>query len=404
MGESVLIVADDLSGAADSGVAFAVHGMDTAVVWDGAAWGGDVLVVDTDSRHCPADRAGELAAAALRDHGHERLVFKKIDSTLRGNLRAEISALAGHGRPVVVCPASPATGRIVLDGVLHVDGIPLHHTDSWAVEGSSPPRSVADALRPLTAAAVPLSVLRGPDAAASLAQALTTADVVVCDAVTTEDLRAVVAAGFELSRSPHWVGSAGLAEALASALRPNAHRSRGPAVAGSTLAVIGSAHAASRAQADVLATRFLHTARLPVHDLLEADEIELTRRSERLSALLDEGDVVVTPHSDRPMDATVAHRLNRALARVCAPASRRAGLLVLTGGETARAVLARCGATSLRLLDELAPGVVLSQTTQSPPTHVITKAGGFGSPHTLHNAIETARSRAVRERPQWSIS
>jgi uncharacterized protein YgbK (DUF1537 family) len=256
MGESVLIVADDLSGAADSGVAFAVHGMATAVVWDGAPAGaGDVLVVDTDSRHCPADRAAELAAAALHDHGYERLVFKKIDSTLRGNLAAEIGALAAGGRPIVVCPASPATGRIVLDGVLHVDGIPLHHTESWAVEGSSPPCGVADALRPLAAATVPLGVVRGPGAAASLAKALTTADVAVCDAVTTADLRAVVAAGFELSRPPHWVGSAGLADALASALRPSSHRRRKPVVAGPALAVVGSAHAASRAQADVLAAR-----------------------------------------------------------------------------------------------------------------------------------------------------
>ena len=109
---------------------------------------------------------------------------------------------------------------------------------------------------------------------------------------------------------------------------------------------------------------------------------------------LETGDVVVTV--DGPVDPSVARRLNTALAEVCAPAASGASLLVLTGGETARAVLSRRGVTGLRLLNELEPGVVLART-EPHPGHVITKAGGFGTRETLHRAISAVRAR-VRDR------
>jgi 4-hydroxythreonine-4-phosphate dehydrogenase len=109
----------------------------------------------------------------------------------------------------------------------------------------------------------------------------------------------------------------------------------------------------------------------------------------------------------------VSRRLTEALAMVCAPAGARSGLLVLTGGETARALLTRCGYSALVLLDEVGTGTVLSRAAvswpgDSPlcpgsnahPVHVITKAGGFGGPETLVDAVAAARAlHAGRKRP-----
>ncbi len=61
--------------------------------------------------------------------GERRIVFKKIDSQLRGNVAAEVGALDGD---VMVAPALPVEGRIVRGGVLYVDGEPRRRSRSWA--------------------------------------------------------------------------------------------------------------------------------------------------------------------------------------------------------------------------------------------------------------------------------
>jgi 4-hydroxythreonine-4-phosphate dehydrogenase len=387
-----LVVADDLSGAGDSGVPFALREMRTLLALDDTG-DAEVFVADTDSRYVEPAQAAERVAAALRGHATGRVVFKKVDSTLRGNLAAEIGALVEHadGAGVLLCPASPATGRTVLGGVVHIRGIPLHHTDAWAAESADPPVDIASVLKPLAVRHVALASIRGNAAAlrVKLAELLAEADVVVCDAVAESDLRAVAAAGMVGRRQSYWVGSAGLADALAEQLRPGREVEPPPPVGGHALAVVGSANGVSREQAEFLAERFAHTRRLSVRNLLDANAAALARMSEQLRDALATGDVLVT--LDGPVDVAVARRLNAALAEVCAPATPEAGLLVLTGGETARAVLSRRGVTGLRLLNELEPGVVLART-EPQPGYVITKAGGFGTPETLHRAVTAVRS------------
>jgi uncharacterized protein YgbK (DUF1537 family) len=67
------------------------------------------------------------------------------------------------------------------------------------------------------------------------------------------------------------------------------------------------------------------------------------------------------------------------------------GGLILTGGDTARAVSSRLGVTGIRLLDELEPGVALGELPGFRNLPMITKAGGFGHPDTLLNASRTLR-------------
>ena len=95
----VAIIADDLTGAADSGVQLARSGYRTAVAFRGASIlpteDLDAVAVDTDSRPLPAGFAAKRvleAGHAVRD---ARIVYKKIDSTLRGQIPAELAAALG---------------------------------------------------------------------------------------------------------------------------------------------------------------------------------------------------------------------------------------------------------------------------------------------------------------------
>ena len=122
----VLIVADDLTGALDTASPFACNGMkvractslDAALAM--AEDGCDVLSVSTNSRHLPQQEAAALAARAaeLAVRFKPRLVLKKVDSRLKGNVGAESFALARKlgSRRLLVVPAAPDIGRFVSGG------------------------------------------------------------------------------------------------------------------------------------------------------------------------------------------------------------------------------------------------------------------------------------------------
>ena len=113
----LLIIADDFTGALDTGVQFAARGARTEVVVDPqidfSACGADVLVVDTETRHLPAADAYkavfDLVERARR--AGVRFIYKKTDSALRGNIGAELSALleASGLRQLPFLPAYPKT-------------------------------------------------------------------------------------------------------------------------------------------------------------------------------------------------------------------------------------------------------------------------------------------------------
>jgi uncharacterized protein YgbK (DUF1537 family) len=117
-----LILADDLTGAADAGIAFARRGWAAFVAWGDSPSGADVLALDADSRHRRRRRRGLSTRELLRTHQIPGArLFKKMDSTLRGQPAAEIAALlaalrqAGHRAMAVVAPPflQPAAPRWV---------------------------------------------------------------------------------------------------------------------------------------------------------------------------------------------------------------------------------------------------------------------------------------------------
>ena len=127
----ILIIADDLTGANDSAVQFAERGFSVATMLcsdDGTIRGplpdAEVLAVSTESRNVGPERAVELVDQVLPgliEGFAPDVVFKKIDSTLRGNPGVETQYVASLlGQPAVVAPAYPQNGRTVGHGYLLV--------------------------------------------------------------------------------------------------------------------------------------------------------------------------------------------------------------------------------------------------------------------------------------------
>src|SRR4051812_19269179 len=180
----VSIVADDLTGACDAAVGFTRAGFSADVVLAGGepAAGVDVLAVDVRSRHLPAAEAGRRVGHWIGELRDTPLLVKKLDSTLRGNVRAELeAALAASGRrAALVAPAFPRYGRTTRDGIQRLDGIPVHEGFAGA-DPVSPARS-SDLLALLDATPLRREDLR------DAAQRLDRGGFVVADAETDDDL------------------------------------------------------------------------------------------------------------------------------------------------------------------------------------------------------------------------
>ena len=129
----LLILADDFTGALDTGVQFAACGISTRVivgeVTDFSAYQADVLVVDTETRHLPPDTAACVVAHLTKNalEAGIRFLYKKTDSALRGNVGAELAALfqASHSRQLPFLPAFPQIGRVTRNGIHYIDGVPV---------------------------------------------------------------------------------------------------------------------------------------------------------------------------------------------------------------------------------------------------------------------------------------
>src|SRR5215204_1419789 len=130
----VAIIADDLTGAADTGVQFVRAGYRTAVFFRATeviADDLDAVAFDTDSRTMPAGFAAKRVLDAAHSVRGARIVCKKLDSTLRGNVAAELAAVSGvlHPDCVIVAPAFPAAGRTTVDGTQLANGVPVDETE-----------------------------------------------------------------------------------------------------------------------------------------------------------------------------------------------------------------------------------------------------------------------------------
>ncbi len=104
--------------------------------------------------------------------------------------------------------------------------------------------------------------------------------------------------------------------------------------------------------------------------------------AERLLDCKQDLAVAIKADATFPDDVKPSH----VLAGLLAPLLKRVGALLVTGGETCRALLEWIGARKLQLLDELEPGVSLAFVSAPRPLLVVVKAGGFGDPDTLQNA------------------
>jgi len=325
---SLAIIGDDLTGALDASAPFASRGLAVAValgpahVAEALATGPDVIAVTTESRDMPPEGARDAVLQVIRALPAVR-ILKKVDSRLKGNIKAELSALEFGS--ALAAPAIPEFGRIVQDGAVMGFGVDV-------------PIMVRERL------------------------GVSAANVAIPDVSTVSEMRAALDAAGEALL----IGARGLADVLADRMASSKPRLIERLPGPHALFVLGSRDPITLVQADLL-------RKMPGTSYLGAESGVVREALPDAPRLL----LQAVPGVDTFGPDEVSASLAQAVAPLLRPGF---GTALLSGGATASACLRAVGAGVLRVRGECLPGLVVAEWEG---VTVITKSGGFGDPRCL---------------------
>nr|WP_145405798.1 four-carbon acid sugar kinase family protein [Paenibacillus xylanexedens] len=419
------IIADDLTGANDSGVQLARHGLKTSVLFnmdEGSLASYDTVVFDTDSRSISSEEAYDRvyrAAKLLMDNGFDT-IFKKMDSTMRGNIGIEIDAVYDVVQPdfMMIAPGYPKNNRTIREGIHYLNGVPLAETEI-ALDPKTPVTIsyLPDLLKQQTKYNVGEITIGDLEAGQQQVHAKlerlkqNNIPYVLVDSTEERHLELILQMTHDMPYTFAWAGSAGIANYLpahyeleskpaALTITPNS---------GPILTVVGSVNKNSREQLYRL-LRQSRIASVSFHSFkaVSAEEdrtAEMERVYDEIRTKALEGQDVVLYSTAESIDielaratgenrglnpTEVSNEIVRAIGEICARLLEE-GLfkgVSMTGGDTAKQICMKWNISGFELLDELEIGVPISRFMGIEDLYVITKAGGFGKQDVFIHAIQ----------------
>lgn len=220
----LLIIADDFTGALDTGIQFVKKGIETQVVIgtqlnpSQLSQTAQVLVVDSETRPMTGQEAHDVVVQIVSqavDMGVEA-IYKKTDSALRGNVGSELAGVldATSGTRIYCLPAFPGVNRITEKGIHYIDGVKLEDSGF----GSDP-------FDPMTCSYIPEILAKQTDKKVivvekeqEIPEKGDTQEIIVFDAAKNEDIQKRVAQLREAGELRLLAGCAGFAAFLPEAL------------------------------------------------------------------------------------------------------------------------------------------------------------------------------------------
>jgi D-threonate/D-erythronate kinase len=389
---NVVLIADDLTGAADTSAPFASHGLSTRLLLDiqqETSTTTQVTALSTRSRELdpePAKEAVDHACRWVDQHGlSSSLLFKKIDSTLRGHIADELSVFVDHFNVdrIMVSPAFPSQGRTTLHGKHHVHGIPVSKTtfarNNFTDNLPERFRKITD----LPKHHIPIETLRGTKQLSSFFEQ---SGMFIPDIQSDADMQRFVQAALEAGVT-HFCGAAGLGRALAHALGEKASDATAFEMCARPLLIV----AGSRNQATVDQVESARKTGVPVVSF-NAGDSDVAREAE---FHLSRGDNVImssqSPRTEEFTPETVRQVLGKLVREIIQSAPP--GMLVMTGGDVAAAICRELDVTAVTLYGEIEPGMPVGslESSQVAGLPILTKAGGFGDRKAFCRILELAR-------------
>ena len=415
----LLILADDFTGALDTGVQFSGKGIRTQVVVS-SHWGEpdsdcDVMVIDVETRHVPKEKAYEIVYDVCQQavkYGI-RCFYKKTDSALRGNVGSELQAAADAvlEKNIVFVPAFPAMRRITVDGVHYIDGIPVKES----VFGQDPFEpvmydrvdellratgyrggviGVSKAERKLQTAEdwkTQASEERRQKAAEAAKQQL-----FLYDAETDADLDEIAEAVSKKSDIPILAGCAGFAAKLPELLKLPVKKSGDVKLKENLVFLCGSVNPITKSQIVYGEKMGIPRIHLKPEEKLEISYWDQPEGLGKIRQLAKDGmqHIIIDSNDEEGHNDTMEYAAKKgySIEDVRVRISETLGYLLkklidagmegtylITGGDTLIGFMKAIGVSELEPMNEIRPGCVLTSLNYQDKKHyVITKSGGFG--------------------------
>lgn len=403
-----LIIADDFTGANDTGVQMKRRGFMTNVMFAGRKipTGDSSIVIDTESRGMTGEEAEAAIARAVAeiDFSVYKWVIKKVDSTLRGNVAEEVRAVdkAFGSELVIFAPALPDLGRTTVNGIHMLKGVPITQTEL----AKDPKKPVTeDHLGKILGRVYDEPVIHLTlDEIRSDALRLDEVRLYTADAEKNSDLQATIAAAMATGKKILWVGTAAMADNLME-LENQTYPALGisASVSSVTCNQIKTAEAAG-----------VTLVQVPIHRILAGSESPSLYVEAVTESLLAGKDTILLSSSsydraDMELSAEEGRKSGMELWQVSEYTQILMGTMVrgilekapvsgvfLTGGDTAMGVLDALEAAGSAILDEIAVGIPMMRIVGGAMDgmRVVTKAGAFGKDDAILLALRKLKEKS----------
>ena len=427
----IYVIADDLTGANDTGVQFVKNNYKTMVsiledesldivVPDDL----DVFVIDTETRE-----TGEKIARNRIKNIFEKLninkediVYKKVDSTLRGNVGVEIEGIMNILKKdiCIFSPSFPSQQRITMGRYLIVQQKLLGSSEYSSnnlkqVENSFIPFLLKKQTDFPVGQIDLKDVAKGPKTILSKINELYQKGnkIIVIDSTNEEHLRDIFASGLKFNESVLFSGSAGLANHFPNVnnnnedLKIKIEDNKGPVIV-----VVGSRNAIMEDQINYLKNRLNFTElKIDLEQVFSnKDRILDNYAAEGIKAIKGNHDLVIHTGAIyneeksinkklmlkyhltfRELEIKIKNFLGELTFKIVENSNVRN--LVLSGGDVALGVCKELNIYNMSILDELLPGIPLAIANyKNYKLNIITKAGGFGKEDALYNIINKLKN------------
>ena len=413
------IVADDLTGANDTALQFFIKGSNTEIIFDTDENIQNhpnigTFALTTESRNINAKEAAQKVwegAKKLKDNLSVEYFYKKIDSTLRGNIAVETLAMLdaiGYDA-AVIAPAFIREGRITIGGYQLLKGVPIERTD--AARDSYAPiydSYIPDILKKQvnesfydSIATIQLNVVaKGAGPITSKLNELVSGGkkLIVIDAVSAIDLEQIVLAITKSQFNILPVGSAGLANALGNVWLPlnNSEPVQKIIPKLPKLILSGSKNSMTTAQINKLLLdddiNNVYSIDLKLQDILSNDSDAM---AERIVHNFGKDNIVIA-HVSKIQDETqeekgkeklidegitkemLASMITDYLANIAQKVKKMSECILITiGGETSYKCTNAVNCEYLQVVDSILPAISLCMDSNAG--FIVTKSGNMGS-------------------------
>lgn len=391
--KNMLLIADDFTGANDSGIKVVKRGYKTNInLSDEIINDSKISIIDTETRNVPGDQAYNKLNKIIKnieDIDKYLILYKKIDSTLRGNLKEEYEAVLNNLKPkyVIFAPAYPDLERITLDGLQYVKGKRVINSEF----ASDPVKPVLnDDIRSILSKHTTHHALKEIRNNLDIKPGLNTFD---CELY--EDLMIIARKSLELEEKVLYIGSAGLCDAIFDELiikRPS-------------VGIVGSLSNKNKEMIQYCSKMGIKTIEININDYINGNVekkfvsldnelknnknlIITTNNSESYKSTMD-----YINYNNLDRDKLFSELINKISNHII---NQEISGVMTTGGTTSIEFLRSIDAISTELMDEIEPGVVMSRIQGlDKKIYLVTKAGEFGDKKTIYNSLNEIRRKSI---------